>query len=244
MDGMVTGHVQRRAQAAIWAAVLAALGLLLGCGVWYRLQAGRYARYGASIALPPGALARLPMEIGDWRGRDLPLAEKVVQATDTDDRVNRVYERPASRHRVSLWVGYGLRLRDLTPHRPEVCYPGAGWTMIGSELVELKAADGSMLPCQIHRFQRGGLSLERIAVLNYYIVDGQYWPDVELLRERASRPDTDAHYVAQVQISCPDTAFRQKSKQVAREFASDSAPAILSLLTEAVAAAKAPAGAG
>lgn len=177
------------------------------------------------------------MQLGDWTGREAPLDEAIVQRTDTDDHVNRTYMRSGGRKAVSLFIGYGVRMRDLMPHRPEVCYPGAGWTLDETRRIELTTDDGSILPCQIHTFYRGGLDLRRVEVLNYYIVDGRYCPDVSSLRSRAWKSQSGMTYVAQVQIAQVQIAGTARSlrgggEELVRAFAVDSAPQIRSLLAE------------
>src|SRR5512141_1892537 len=102
----------------------AAVGLcvFLVSGAGYYWLAERYARASQSVPIPAGTLGRLPLGIGDWRGQDVPMDEQIIRATRTDDHLNRAYARPAANQNVTLWVAYGVRFRDLMPHRPEVCY--------------------------------------------------------------------------------------------------------------------------
>ena len=90
----------------VWVAV----GLMIASGAGYSVAAG-------------------PLQIGPWNGSDTALDERLVKATDTDDHVSRSYVRSDGRGDVSLFIAYGVRFRDLMPHRPEVCYTGAGWTL-------------------------------------------------------------------------------------------------------------------
>lgn len=219
--------------------VLTALVLVIGSGFGYRLAAGRLARAQGSVPLPRGTLAALPMAIDDWTGRDVPLTDAVVAATDTDDHLNRRYVRSTGLQEVSLFIGYGIRIRDLMPHRPEVCYTGAGWALDDTKQVSLSLVDGTDLPSQVQRFRRGGLDTRRITVLNYYIVDGEYCSDVSLLRSKAWKPRSSVAYVAQVQIASGDDALHRSGEAGIRRFAADSAPAIRRLLAEATAQAAA-----
>ncbi len=106
------------------------VALILASGFGYRTLADRYNRPSDSIPLAPGTLAKIPMEFNGWFGVDKPLDEAVARATDTNDQLNREYRRRDGRAAVTMFVAYGVRLRDLQPHRPEVCYPGAGWTCV------------------------------------------------------------------------------------------------------------------
>jgi EpsI family protein len=211
--------------------VIFALALLVGSGIGYRVVAGRFARAPDAVPLPRGTLQGLPLEFGDWIGRDVPLEEAVIKSTDTDDHVNRAYVIRRGRESVSLFVGYGVRMRDLVPHRPEVCYPGAGWTLERSDHVELAAVDGSIVPCQIHTFRRSGLDQQRIEVLNYYILDGRYCADVSLLRSEAWKLSGGMTYAVQVQIAAPP---QDVAAAGVRDFAAQMAPKILELLRTAI----------
>lgn len=219
------------------AGLITALVLVIGSGFCYRVAAHRLARARGSVPLPRGTLSALPMDIGDWTGREVPMTDAVVAATDTDDHLNRRYVRSTGLQEVSIFIGYGIRIRDLMPHRPEVCYTGAGWALDDTKQVSMSLVDGTNLPCQVQRFRRGGLDTHRITVLNYYIVDGEYCSDMSLLRSKAWKPRSSVAYVAQVQIASGDDALHRSGEAGIRQFAADSAPAIRNLLAEATAQA-------
>lgn len=217
-------------------AVVLAVALLVGSGIGYRVLGGRLSRIHASVQLPRGTLDRLAVRIGEWRGVDTPLDAAVVEATDTDDQLCRSYTRRGGGGAVALFVGYGVRMRDLMPHRPDVCYPGAGWTLSGRKAMDLPMAGGDVLPCIEYRFERGGMMNSRIAVLNYYDISGKLHRDVSLLRSKASRADGDVDYVVQVQMVTAIRAFGGDGEiHSARSFAVQMAPQLRKLLAEAVA---------
>jgi len=218
----------RRAVAA--AAVTAGM-LLAGSALGHRVLWQYLGRRAEGVLLRPGTLATLPLRLGGWVGREVPLDEAVIRATDTDELINREYVRQGGLDVIGLFLAYGVRARDLMPHRPDVCYPDQGWTLYGSRLVELVLEDGTRLPCRIYRFARGGLDARAATVLNYYIVDGRYAPDVSLLRSRIWRGSGAVRYVAQVQITCPDSSLRdpEGAVRVVCSFAEVSAAAIRAL---------------
>jgi EpsI family protein len=217
-------------------ATIVGVVILLFTGGGFRALASYYSRPSTSVPIPKGTLAKLPLIIGEWSGQDIPLDVEIVRRTDTDDLINRRYQRAGGSQAVSLYVAYGVRLRDLSPHRPEVCYPGAGWTLDENKSMELKGADGSQVPCRLLRFHKGALISDKILVLSYYIIDGQYYPDVSLLRSKAWRAYTAGSYSAQVQFMCPDST-EYEAEKYARDLAARSSPLILRLLADAVAAA-------
>ncbi len=231
----MSGSERADNRGGVGVSAIVAIVLLIGCGAAYRIATARLADVSGCVPLPRGTLEALPTKIGSWVGEDMPLSEVVVEATDTDDHVSRVYTRYGGG--VALFVAYGVRFRDLAPHRPEVCYPGSGWVRQGAEVIDVPLADGSSLAGQLHHFARGAFDSETISVLNYYIVDGRHHQDISRLRSLAWRFEADAKYVAQVQIASSFGEFFDRSDELVKTFAFDAAPVIRALLEEKVAEA-------
>jgi len=193
-------------------------------GVAYRVLAARLAAP-VTARIDPAALEQFPFQVGDWTGEDVILEEAIIRQTDTDARINRRYRRPQGADVVSFYVAAGVRARDLSPHRPEVCYTGAGWTLVGRQSLDLPLPEGTTLPCNVLQFARGALQGQKIVVLDYYLVDGQYCRDVSLLRSKAWRGAGAVRYVAQVQImtAVPDAPAATSSTRLVSTFATESA---------------------
>jgi EpsI family protein len=215
-------------------ALLLAAVLTVSTGLAYRLVAARYTFATNGVSLPVGTLAGVPTQIGEWRGRDLAVSERIIKQTDTDDHLSRMYQRPGG-GTVTVWVAYGVRLRDLMPHRPEVCYVGAGWTLEGEQRVDIAAKDGSHPTCRLMTFRKAGLANQQITVLNYYMVGDSYSPDVSSLRSQASRLNHDANYVVQVQIVQEGGDTENTAHQPVCEFASELGPQIRKVIDRALA---------
>jgi EpsI family protein len=218
--------------------VLVAVVLLGASGAAYRAAAARFGRAPGGVVLERGTLNKLPLQIGDWVGVEVSMDEQIVRATDTDDHVNRTYVQRRRDRQVVLWIAYGIRLRDLMPHRPEVCYTSSGWSVDGTKAMDLAMEDGGTLPCRILRFQRGGLGSGDITVLNYYLVDGEYCADVSLLRSTQwRRGEEKVRYAAQIQIASSSGFGLEANEEAVRAFAVASAEAIRTVIAEEVAAA-------
>ena len=182
------------------------------------------------------------MRIGEWVGTDAPLDDAIIEAAAVDDYVSRRYVRLTDNRSVGLWVALGGRARDLMPHRPEVCYPGAGWTLRDRDTLALQLEDGQTLRARLLTFVPGGFDVRPQVVLDYYIVDGETCEDVSLLRSKASRGQTAIRYVAQVQITCrrePAQAPAAPAETV-RQFAGESFAPIRNLLEQAMRCAESP----
>ena len=220
---------------SVVSATIAASFIMLSFGIGYRVLAARLAAPVDTIALSPEALERLPLQIGDWTGRQVPLDDAVVRATDTDAHINRSYSRRNSLESLGLYIAYGVKARDLAPHRPEVCYTGAGWTLIDRRSMELPLSNEMKVPFNLLQFSRGILNKQGVVVLDYYIVDGQYCRDVSQLRLKAWRGSGAIGYVAQVQIvaSVAPNLTADSAGGSVSAFAAESASSIFELFEDA-----------
>ncbi|MFC1634014.1 exosortase C-terminal domain/associated protein EpsI [Planctomycetota bacterium] len=216
-------------------AAVAASFLMLFLGLGYRVLAVRLAAPVDSIPISPEALQQLPLEMGGWTGQEVSLDEAIVEATDTDAYINRHYLRKNGLESVSLYIASGVRTRDLMTHRPEVCYTGNGWTLTDRRSIELPLSNGIKLPCNVLQFSRGALNAQKVMVLDYYLVDGQYCRDVSLLRSKAWRGSGTVDYVAQIQIttSIKATQTAHSAQAIVADFAVESASLIAKLFEDA-----------
>jgi EpsI family protein len=213
------------------AAAVAASGLMLVFGLAYRVVAARLESPADTTPISPAALMRFPLQFDDWTGEEVPMDAAIVRVTDTDAHLNRRYARRGGPETVSFYIASGVKARDLMPHRPEVCYTGAGWTLTDRRSVELSLSDSAKLPCNIMQFSRGVLNTQKVVVLDYYLVDGEHCADVSLLRSKAWYGQGTVRYVAQVQIVTAVTAILdvEAAVKTVRGFAVESAAPTASL---------------
>jgi len=230
----------KKANRAVVAAAAAATAFLGLSGVAYRTVAHSLDRAAPGMAIAPGALNQLPLRIADWDGRDQPLDADIVRRADLQDYVNRLYANRSDGRVVGLYVAFGVRARDLMPHRPEVCYPGAGWNLQDHRDTALHIAADRPIAARTLTFSTGGFEQRGVAVVNYYVVDGQTCEDVSLLRRRAAAGQTSVRYVAQVQVTCRVEAEIGAAAAIstATEFAEQSGGLILDLLDRVTRAAE------
>jgi len=91
-----------------------------------------YLRLAAASDLAPSAprLSALPLEIGDWRGRDAGrLSHETESVLQADAYTLRTYSRGGLP--VSLFVAYYATQRaGHTMHSPLNCLPGNGWSWV------------------------------------------------------------------------------------------------------------------
>ncbi len=85
-------------------------------------------------------LESLPMTIGAWHGQDVRLDAASRNALSADSSVYRVYTHTGTGRQVGLLVVYRRYGRREFAHRPELCYPAAGWEIAGESYAVLPYA--------------------------------------------------------------------------------------------------------
>jgi EpsI family protein len=87
-------------------------------------------------------LASIPMELGDWAGRDEKVDPDIVVRAQTTEYLNRIYEsRKQPGLNLRLWINYSNEGTNLR-HTPEICLPSGGWTKIESQSREMAISSG------------------------------------------------------------------------------------------------------
>jgi EpsI family protein len=112
--------------------------------------------------------ARVPLAVGDWRGRQAdPFDQTTLDLLQPDAYLNRVYERFDGAS-LMLTVVYGHH--KSTFHSPGFCLLGGGWSIIAKSVVAAPASPGGR-SLQVNRFllQRRD---ERTVVLYCYLYRG------------------------------------------------------------------------
>jgi EpsI family protein len=129
-----------------WA--LAVVALAVGGLVWW-LQTR------SALAVDPSPLASLPLTVGSWQSRDVPLESAVESILRADFNVQRVYFHTSAAAPIWLYLGYYGTDRGGRPeHVPRGCYTGAGWDIESARVVD--AGDGTGWRTNEYRVAKGG----------------------------------------------------------------------------------------
>jgi len=84
-------------------------------------------------------LENLPMEIAGFKATEDFFPDSVYKELNADRHVYRHYQN-ADGEKVDLYIGYyGTAKGGRTGHNPYACLPGAGWGIVDSKQVKLKA---------------------------------------------------------------------------------------------------------
>lgn len=77
--------------------------------------------------------SNVPMEIGDWKGQDMPVDEVTRKTAGAVGYVSRIYKNEVTDKYVELWLIVG-HSRDITRHTPDICRVSQGYRPISSQL--------------------------------------------------------------------------------------------------------------
>ena len=108
-------------------------------------------------------MAAIPQQIGEWQGTDIEGSdEKVRKIAGAEGELIRTYKNAnGDEVRISLICG---RLRDITFHTPDRCYPAAGFEMQGDphrEVFELPGNSAEFFTTSFLKSEPSGTHAER-----------------------------------------------------------------------------------
>lgn len=135
-------------------------------------------------------LEALPMIIGDWQGQDIELDTRTRDILSADRILFRYYTNSKTQRQVCLLIVYRKYGRREFAHRPELCFPAAGW--------EIRSTGYSLVPYLGHNVQARYVEAEKSGSR----VLSTYW--------FASGRRMEANYVKQQMRMALDRLQRQK----------------------------------
>jgi EpsI family protein len=175
-----------------WLRFLAVATLLLGVSVFIH-------DHTHAEELPPHeSLALFPEQIGNWTGTDVPIPEDDRAVLGPGEFVERLYSNPDARAEVDLFMAYfpSQRSGD-TIHSPKNCLPGAGWTPVNSNRIQIPWGNGKHIVANRYILSKG---LDREVVLYWYqshgrAVASEYWAKYYLIADSIRLNRTDGALV-------------------------------------------------
>ena len=183
---------------------------------------GWVSRTEARVAREP--LAQLPLQIGEWRGRDYPEFEaKVLDVLGVDDHIHRLYGRWKTG--ASLYIGYydSQRTGD-TIHSPMKCLPGTGWQPLSVGRTQVEVSDAStdgkrVLDVNRYVVQKDS---DRYVVLFWYqshgrVIASEYVAKLRLMVDAVHLNRTDGALV-RVMVPMTDEVDAATADRAAAEF--------------------------
>jgi len=74
-------------------------------------------------------LSEFPLNIGEWRGTDMPYPDWLPESLGANEFIIRNYATPEGQD-VVMYVAYFDARYGGTVHNPDVCYPAQGWAIV------------------------------------------------------------------------------------------------------------------
>jgi hypothetical protein len=151
-------------------------------------------------------LASIPLDLGEWTGRDEPVEADIIERAQTTEYLNRNYE--SHKHpglSVRLWINYSLQGDNLR-HTPEICLPSGGWNKIESQTRMLSVPVGRGRSITFIRLGYGrGELVEHVGFWYYIFGEGKLENYVRRLpiTSRSSHGRTTRGSSMTVEIFCP-----------------------------------------
>lgn len=102
--------------------------------------------------------AAFPMQVGDWRGRELILERRYVDALRIDDHIYADFRQADDPALVNFYVAYyGSQRKGASAHSPRSCIPGGGWeiTSLGRRGIDGVGPNGESITVQRAVITRG-----------------------------------------------------------------------------------------
>jgi EpsI family protein len=164
--------------------------LLIGCTAIF-LQA----RNRQEIFPPRTPLASFPGQIGSWAGTDSTINKEDLEVLGNGEFLLRVYQNHEQpQPYVDLFIAYYRSQRaGETPHSPQHCLPGSGWTPIDNSRVTLSMPGHAPFPVNRYVIVKGDA---RQIVLYWFWahnrgVASEYWTKFYLVADsiRMNRSD-------------------------------------------------------
>jgi hypothetical protein len=108
-------------------ATMAVLAVLL-CGALQGAWSGRWAPSSHALDDAAARVARVPLTIGDWEGRELGFDRRIKEGARLAGGIMRRYENHKTGEALSVMLVCGPS-GPIAAHTPEVCFPGNGFRM-------------------------------------------------------------------------------------------------------------------
>lgn len=195
-------------------AALAAVLVLLSAGVVHRLLAARIRTALDRMLELKQPLSSLPLQLGGWAGRDVPIDEETRRIAGDDDFINRVYVDGASDRSVAVYVGYIGKPRSTLAHRPDICYPAHGYKEVRRGEVTVRSAAGQEVPALLLEYASPQMAGQPQLVLVSYLINGRYSNSTAEATEYNARgpgllSSQPLAYLARVQVSIRNSGDRE-----------------------------------
>lgn len=164
-------------------------------------------------------LDALPMTVGDWRGQDIRIDAGTRDALSADGFLYRSYTHKGTGRQIGLLIVYRKYGRREFAHRPELCYPAAGWEIIRKSYTDMPYA-GSSVPARLVVAEQEGYR----EVITYWFASGRR-TEANYLKQQArmalDRMQPQTYGWAFIRVNTPEWYGHGEALDLTRDFADD-----------------------
>jgi EpsI family protein len=184
-------------QIASWPRFLLVVALLVGAALMLRSR-------GHAEGLPPREpLSSFPLRVGKWRGHAVAIPDWALRVLGNGEFAERAYVRDPNQPYVDLFLAYFPSERmGSSPHSPQNCLPGSGWSPVTSARVNIPGLNGNTM--RVNRYIVAK-DLNRMLVYYWYqshgrVTASEYWAKVYLVEDSIRLNRSDG---AMIRVSTP-----------------------------------------
>ncbi len=150
-----SANAKKGSSLGLWLRVGLACLLLAGSAGTRWWQSRRLATVLSDGRNSPFPLDSIPINLGSWRGEPVTLDPLIVRVTGATDLVTRRYVDLKTGASLEAIVLYGPSA-EVFLHRPEVCYPNAGFKQVGNgETRSIKISSKEEIPFRSLVYTKG-----------------------------------------------------------------------------------------
>lgn len=171
------------------------------------------------------SLDAFPHELNEWTGKDAPISPDILQALGPGEFLSRNYRSQSSPEAMDLFIGYyPSQRRGDSIHSPQNCLPGAGWTPLVQDRIQIFDASafrkGNVVTANRYVLAKG---MDRVFVLYWYQARGrttpsEYWAKIYLVRDSILMHRTDGAIVRIASV-LPNPSVERQEEGRAVKFA-------------------------
>ena len=165
------------------------------------------------------SLADFPRQLGPWTDEDLPIKPEVLDVLGrSGEYLDRNYRTEHDRqHGMELFVAYYPSQRTgETPHSPQHCFPGAGFTPIRNDIITISVPGHRPFPANRYLLSRGD---DRILMLYWFWahdrgVASEYWTKYYLIKDSIKMNLSDGALVRMNTTMYPGETVEQAEQRL------------------------------
>ncbi len=196
--------------------------VLVVSGLGHRYLLGQINLAMDRVITPVEPMASIPLSLGPWEGRDLPLEERIQRISGDDDFVNRIYTHRETGEVVSLYIGYIGKPRSWLGHRPDVCYRAFGFEERGQRPMQVTLENGRFVPAILYEFAQPRAGARRQVVMGTYLRNGRFLRAGDNLEQMTSRRPNlfsqQVTYLARIQVGIAASGELNADETVLTDF--------------------------